>query len=244
LQLAHLKKVDVQVFFKAELELLNRGVRICMYDLIQIDEDFFCAAYVGSSWPTSSNIFIIADANGLTLIDTGTDNPNCFSSLSSCLEKTGYGVKNVHTILLTHGHPDHIGGTNAICRHAKPRILISEASIPEAVDLSQQDYYCLPPQVRAIAPHLRHFDLIDNFRRTCGSWELEERPLIGIQDGAVLKIGRYALQTIHTPGHDIGLMCFLIRIIRFSFRATCSDHRAPEVRCPGTHPRQAAWMRI
>lgn len=179
-----------------------------MYDLIKLNEDFFCAAYVGSSWPTSSNIFIIADSNGLALIDTGIDNSACFSSLASCLEQAEYSIEDVHTILLTHGHPDHIGGTNAICRHATPRILISEASIPEAVDLRQQDYYCLPPHVRAIAPRMRHFDLMDNFRQTCGSWELKERQLTGIQDKAVIKIGRYALQAIHTPGHDIGLMCF------------------------------------
>jgi glyoxylase-like metal-dependent hydrolase (beta-lactamase superfamily II) len=179
-----------------------------MYALTKLDEDFFCAAYMGSSWPTSSNIFIIADADGIALIDTGIDNPECFSSLSSCLEETGHSLEDIHTILLTHGHPDHIGGTSAICRHSAPRILLSEASIPEAVDLQQQDYYCLPPQVRNVAPTMRHFDLMDNFRRTCGSWELKDLLLTGIREGAVIKIGRYALQAIHTPGHDIGLTCF------------------------------------
>jgi glyoxylase-like metal-dependent hydrolase (beta-lactamase superfamily II) len=193
--------------FQQNERLYNqRSVRL--YDLIKLEEDFFCAAHLGSSWPTSSNIFIIADTSGLALIDTGIDNSDCFASFASCLEKTGHSIEDVHTILLTHGHPDHIGGTNTICRYADPRILISEASISEAVDLQQQDYYCLPPHVRSIAPHMRSFDLMGNFRRTCGSWELKERRLNSIQDGAVIKVGRYALQAIHTPGHDIGLMCF------------------------------------
>jgi glyoxylase-like metal-dependent hydrolase (beta-lactamase superfamily II) len=179
-----------------------------LYDLVQIYDDFFCAGYLGNSWPTSSNIYVISDHDGLTLIDTGIDNSDCLSGLSSSLEKIGRRIEDVHTIILTHGHPDHIGGTNAICRRASPRVFLPEASLPEAVDPVQQDYYCLPPEVRAVAPRMHHFDILDNFRRTCGSWELDApRPTV-IRDGERIQIGRYVFQALHTPGHDIGLMCF------------------------------------
>lgn len=179
-----------------------------MYDLIQCSEDFFCAVYSRNSWPTSSNIYVIVDTDGLTLIDTGINNSDCFSGLSACLEKTGHGIEDIHTIILTHGHPDHVGGTNAICERANPRIFIPEASLPEAVDPAQQDYYCLPSVVRTVAPRLSHFDILDNFHRTCGVWKLDATRLTVIRDEEKIKLGRYIFQALHTPGHDIGLMCF------------------------------------
>jgi glyoxylase-like metal-dependent hydrolase (beta-lactamase superfamily II) len=179
-----------------------------LYDLVQITEDIFCAEFLGNSWPTSSNIYIITDTKGLTLIDTGIDNSECFTGLCSSLQKIDRGIEDIHTIILTHGHPDHVGGTNAICRRANPRILLPEASLSEAVDPARQDYYCLPPEVRAVAPQMKHFSILDNFRRTCGSWELDAARITVIRDRDNIKVGRYTFQALYTPGHDIGLMCF------------------------------------
>lgn len=178
-----------------------------MYELIRIQDDFHCLSSLGGSWPTSSNVYAITDADGVSLFDTGIDNPDCFAGLCSCLEKAGRHIEDVHTIVLTHGHPDHVGGTAAICRRANPRVLIPERSIAEAVDPVQQDYFCLPPQARAIAPRLRDFDILDNFRRTCGDWSLESVRLTPIRDDDTVKAGRYAFRAVHTPGHDVGLIC-------------------------------------
>lgn len=179
-----------------------------MYDFIPIRNDLFCAAFRGNSWPTSANVYIVLDPEGATLIDSGVDHPDCFSGLSSCLEKAGRNMKDIHTIVLTHGHPDHVGGTNEICRHTNPRVLLPELCLPEAIDSAQQDYYCIPPQVRAVASGMREFDLMGNFRRTCGFWELDKNRITPIRDGEVIKAGRYSFEAVHTPGHDIGMMCF------------------------------------
>jgi glyoxylase-like metal-dependent hydrolase (beta-lactamase superfamily II) len=182
-----------------------------LYDLVRIHDDLFCASYLGNSWPTSSNIYMVLDQDGVALIDTGIDNPGCFAALSSCLERAGRRIGDVHTIILTHGHPDHIGGSNAIILHANPRVLIPEGCLPEAVDPEKQDYYALPPQVREIAPALRDFDILANFSQTCGAWILDESRLTCMRHGEKIKIGRYTFEPIHTPGHDIGLMCFYER---------------------------------
>jgi glyoxylase-like metal-dependent hydrolase (beta-lactamase superfamily II) len=179
-----------------------------LYELVQLNEDLFCAVYSGSSWPTSSNIYIIADTDGLALIDAGTDNPDCFAGLEAVLKSMERTIEDVHTILLTHGHPDHIGGTNAICERVHARVRLPELCLPEAVDTAKQDFYCLPPDVRAVAPRMRHFDIIDNFHQTCGLWELDANRITPIRNGEEIRLGRYAFRSLHTPGHDIGLMCF------------------------------------
>jgi glyoxylase-like metal-dependent hydrolase (beta-lactamase superfamily II) len=179
-----------------------------MYDIIHLKEDLFCIAFQGNSWPTSSNIYAILDSEGLTLIDAGIDNAECYSALSSCLETVGQGIDAIHTIILTHGHPDHVGGANAICRAVRPRVFIPERSLAEAIDVAAQDYYCLPSETRDIAPRMKNFDLMENFSRTCGSWMLDEELLTPIHENEEIMAGRYALRAIYAPGHDIGLMCF------------------------------------
>jgi len=117
-------------------------------------------------------------------------------------------IEDIHTILLTHGHPDHVGGTNLIIQRTSPRILIPEDSMLEAVDPVKQDYYCLPPNTREIALHMRSFDILENFDRTCGAWILDRSGLTGICDRQEIKLGCTEFRAIQTPGHDIGLMCF------------------------------------
>lgn len=178
-----------------------------MYNLVEICEDLYCACYSGIAWPTSSNIFIVTDSCGATLIDAGLDNHGCFEALQSCLRQLDRRIEDVHTVAFTHGHPDHIGGVNAICRRTEPHILIPEECIAEAVDPAQQDYYCIPPRVRAIAPTMTDFDIIGNFNRTCGDWLVDHELLTGMREGETVLAGRYTFQTIRTPGHDIGLTC-------------------------------------
>jgi glyoxylase-like metal-dependent hydrolase (beta-lactamase superfamily II) len=179
-----------------------------LYELVWIEDGFCCASYLGNSWPTSSNIYMAADSDGLTLFDAGIDSPECLAGLSCCLGKIGRAIEDIHTVVLTHGHPDHVGGSNAISRRANSRILLSADSLPEAVDPNRQDYFCLPPQTRAIAPRMSQFDILENFRRTCGAWELDAARLTVIHDGEKIQAGRRTFQAIQTPGHDVGLLCF------------------------------------
>ena len=69
-----------------------------------------------------SNIFIFAEDNSISLVDTGSGMaPNL---VSPQLEKLGLETKGIARVVVTHGHIDHIGGLTEICEHSSPEILV------------------------------------------------------------------------------------------------------------------------
>ncbi|MEJ2717579.1 MAG: MBL fold metallo-hydrolase [Deltaproteobacteria bacterium] len=110
--------------------------------------------------------------------------------------------------MLTHGHTDHIAGTNSIKKYCKARIFLPEKSIPEATDAEVQEQAVLPDSVREISLTLRNYDILDNFDKTCGEWVLKKDDISAINDGDELQAGAYTFQAIPTSGHDIGMMVF------------------------------------
>ncbi|MCB9452252.1 MAG: MBL fold metallo-hydrolase [Anaerolineaceae bacterium] len=57
-------------------------------------------------------IYIIAGSDGLTLIDTSLS-PQTPQKLEPQLKMMGYQLSDIHHILITHAHPDHLGGLAA-----------------------------------------------------------------------------------------------------------------------------------
>ena len=55
------------------------------------------------------NCYAILDANGAAVVDPGLPGPLTWSALQDRLRQAGLAVKDVHTVLVTHSHPDHFG---------------------------------------------------------------------------------------------------------------------------------------
>jgi glyoxylase-like metal-dependent hydrolase (beta-lactamase superfamily II) len=53
------------------------------------------------------NWYVVAGDEGVTVVDSGL--PAHFDQLEPGLERLGYGLDDVAALLLTHGHPDHVG---------------------------------------------------------------------------------------------------------------------------------------
>ena len=179
-----------------------------MYEMCEIRSDFYFLKYTGQSWPTASNIFLIRDKNGVNLIDTGLNKKEVFKGVSNCLHQLGYDVSDIHTVLLTHGHTDHIAGLNIIREFCNPRVFLPKKCIPEATDSCTQEDAILPRHVREIAPRLRDYDILGEFSSSCGEWELKDLRPLPIEDNDEIRLGNYSFQAIHTPGHDVGLMVY------------------------------------
>ena len=71
-----------------------------------------------------SNIFIFAEGDTISLVDTGSGmEPN---AVSPQLEQLGLKIEGVTRVVITHGHIDHIGGLTEICEHSSPEIFVHE----------------------------------------------------------------------------------------------------------------------
>src|SRR5579864_3389099 len=57
----------------------------------------------------SVNVYLVTLDEGRMLIDRGMETEPAFETLRSAMEHRGIAWSEIHQILLTHMHPDHIG---------------------------------------------------------------------------------------------------------------------------------------
>ena len=131
-----------------------------------------------------ANCYIVTDiATG----DTAVIDPGEFDArLDKVLSQIGF--EHIKLILLTHGHFDHIVGTNEIVRKtgglAKVAVSEREKSFLEnsSLNLSMQFYGVPIDSIKA--------DILFN-------------------DGEEIKLGESTIKVIATPGHTVGSVCFV-----------------------------------
>ena len=60
------------------------------------------------------NCYAFEDADGLALVDVGLPGPDSFDALQAGLRQLGATADDVHTVVVTHSHPDHFGGAGRL----------------------------------------------------------------------------------------------------------------------------------
>lgn len=60
------------------------------------------------------NCYVLEDDRGVTLVDPGLPGPESAAELARRLRRAGYRMEAVHTVLVTHSHPDHFGGAGRL----------------------------------------------------------------------------------------------------------------------------------
>jgi glyoxylase-like metal-dependent hydrolase (beta-lactamase superfamily II) len=56
------------------------------------------------------NCYLLEDERGVAVVDPGLPNKSSYAALTARLKSAGYPLKRVHTVVVTHSHPDHFGG--------------------------------------------------------------------------------------------------------------------------------------
>jgi glyoxylase-like metal-dependent hydrolase (beta-lactamase superfamily II) len=129
-----------------------------------------------------SHIYLVRGHAKNVLIDTGTTSH--FPLLKSRLSDVGLRIRDVHLVLLTHEHFDHIGATTFFHKTA------------------------------VVAAHrlaANKLDLQDDFVTLNKYHNVPSKPFwvdIWLEDGAVIELGNRRLRVVHTPGHTSGCVCY------------------------------------
>ncbi|HUS20634.1 MAG TPA: MBL fold metallo-hydrolase [Aeromicrobium sp.] len=55
------------------------------------------------------NCYALPDDRGVALVDPGMPGDRTWDAIGHRLEQAGFAPKDVHTVVVTHGHPDHFG---------------------------------------------------------------------------------------------------------------------------------------
>ena len=128
-----------------------------------------------------SHVYLIKGRIRNALIDTGTAGQ--FPALSKQLAEVGLDIEDIHLVLLTHEHGDHIGATT---------------------------YFHKTAVVAAHRLTANKLDLQDEFITFNKYLNAPDKPFwvdMWLEDGNTIDFGQYKLLVVHTPGHTSGCIC-------------------------------------
>jgi glyoxylase-like metal-dependent hydrolase (beta-lactamase superfamily II) len=73
------------------------------------------------------NCYALLDRRGAALIDPGLPGPASWKALQQRLRSAGIELRHVHTVLVTHSHPDHFGGASFLARESGAEVVAHRA---------------------------------------------------------------------------------------------------------------------
>ena len=84
------------------------------------------------------NCYAMEDRHGITLVDPGLPGLNPWRQFTKRMDQAGLPVKRVHTVVVTHSHPDHFGAA-ARLRHMSGAEIVTEKSFKTFWDPNEED---------------------------------------------------------------------------------------------------------
>jgi glyoxylase-like metal-dependent hydrolase (beta-lactamase superfamily II) len=73
------------------------------------------------------NMYGLVDERGLAVVDPGLPGPQSWKALKHRLASAGFSLKDVHTVVVTHSHPDHFGGAGRVARESGAKLVTHHA---------------------------------------------------------------------------------------------------------------------
>jgi glyoxylase-like metal-dependent hydrolase (beta-lactamase superfamily II) len=73
------------------------------------------------------NCYALLDDDGAAVVDPGMPGPDNWNHLKKRLKLAGLQVKDVHTVIVTHSHPDHFGGATRFVKQAGSKVIAHDA---------------------------------------------------------------------------------------------------------------------
>jgi glyoxylase-like metal-dependent hydrolase (beta-lactamase superfamily II) len=87
------------------------------------------------------NCYALLDERGAAVVDPGLPGQATWRTLQTRLARAGLKVRDVHTVIVTHSHPDHFGGATRFVREAGARVVAHRAfrfGVSEAVQAHER----------------------------------------------------------------------------------------------------------
>ena len=69
------------------------------------------------------NCYLLEDRDGVAIVDPGLPGPGSYKALRGRLKSAGFPIERVHTVIVTHSHPDHFGGAGRVRHESGARIV-------------------------------------------------------------------------------------------------------------------------
>ncbi len=170
------------------------------------------------------NCYFLEDERGVAIVDPGLPGPTSWRALVHRLKAAGYKPRNVHTVIVTHSHPDHFGGAGRM-RDTYGAEVISHRSFRTWFDPAEDDG--LDPDAEAetstatspwgrqmpwradatFQPPLKRRLKFGLYRHALKRFMRTPAPTRRVDDAEVITLARREWVALHTPGHTNDHLC-------------------------------------
>ncbi len=132
-------------------------------------------------------VYLITQGDGLTLIDASI--PPAGSKILAQLKAAGHSLEDVNRILITHAHPDHVGGIVEIQKATGAKLMVPEGEVSTI-----QGEHPIPSAPTRFTPPET---ILENMTADAT-----------MADGDILEDVYDGLHCVSTPGHAPGHMAY------------------------------------
>ena len=176
------------------------------------------------------NCYVLEDERGVAVVDPGLPGPDSWDHLVDRLGRVGCSTSDVHTVVVTHSHPDHFGGAMRlgeesgadIVTHESFRSMLDRSDLRDHEDSEELDLNSSDDRAEAIE---RYFsrptpwggrrsgpprEFIERLRSGDGSSVsgfATPSPTRPLRDGQTISLARREWVAMHTPGHTYDHLC-------------------------------------
>ena len=160
-------------------------------------------------WPNPANIYALPDESGFALLDLGCGGASGPDFLMNGLKHWGLDLGALHTVVLTHAHPDHMGALANVLERSGSRVLIHEQDKPQLMDPARLsltfDIDLAVDMSRESPDPEKYVDFsLDGFFNIFGCPMSSGPAAETMAAGDEIVLGGAAYEVIHTPGHSPG----------------------------------------
>ncbi len=168
------------------------------------------------------NCYFLEDDRGVTVIDPGMPGPASWRALVHRLKQAGYRPRHVHTVVVTHSHPDHFGGAGRL-RDVYGAEVITHRSFRTWFDPAEDEASTEPADATSSAgpwnhelpwrngatfrPPMPRRVNIGLYRMALKRFMRTPAPTRRVDDAEVVTLGRRPWVSLHTPGHTSDHLC-------------------------------------
>jgi len=167
------------------------------------------------------NCYAIEDERGVAVVDPGLPGPKPWRALEARLAAAGFSPGDVHTVVVTHSHPDHFGGANRLRKKSGADIVTHrlfrnwwdpghDTELDEGAEPAPGGSVFdgtspwggerfRPPGRRGIKRAV--------MRTVAKSWFTAPAPTVRLDDADTLALGGREWVAVHTPGHTPDHLC-------------------------------------
>lgn len=162
------------------------------------------------------NCYVLEDAKGFAVVDPGLPGPKPWKAFVERMGQAGVPLARIHTVVVTHSHPDHFGGAGRIRKESGAAIVTHRAFgsrwNPAGSDDADLDRGPRTPRWNGTTPWggapprpPRRKQLMYRFALRRGTFF--PRPTVRLEDAQTISLAGRDWVAVHTPGHTEDHLC-------------------------------------